>query len=95
MQNRIPALDTLTADSVATWFYALASSGLDFHPEDSPETVTNNTGAPLFTPEECATLRDILARIDDASLDIDVCAIALDAANESDNARGTPRMSST
>lgn len=42
--------------SAKAWIRGLLAAGLDFHFEDSPETVVNDSGR-VFTDEECPTLR--------------------------------------
>lgn len=45
-------------DSAKAWIDGLVAADLDFHFEDSPETiVTGPAMAPTFTADECAILR--------------------------------------
>lgn len=67
------SLAILDFDTAKAWIEGLVTAGLDFHFDDSPETViwygtptegdTRVPGAPVFSAEECVIIRDRLARL--------------------------------
>lgn len=57
------------------FFDKLNSDGLLFHPEDSPESIVDGDGNPLFTPDECTLLEQRIAEV--YLFDEDPCAYCL------------------
>lgn len=61
---RIPALQDTTEAGALAWFKALYAQGLSFHPDDPPDTVISSaTRQPLFAPEECTQVNQILSTL--------------------------------
>ena len=64
--NRIPAYTTASA-----FAHALYAADLLFNIDDEPQTIIAlaDPSVPLFTPEECATLDEIISRMSDAEVE--------------------------
>jgi hypothetical protein len=55
-----PALSAPIHDfeSAKAWIRGLRPAGLEFHFEDSPETIVNEKGQRTFTDDECVVVRE-------------------------------------
>ena len=70
-----------SAADVQTFFHALLSSGVSFHPDDTfKDTTHRNTGIPTFTAEEATRLDSLMDEAADVCNreGIDICGVALD-----------------
>lgn len=62
------------------FFDNLAADRVLFHPEDSPESIVDGFGLALFTPDECAALKQRIVEV--YSFDADPCAYCLTLAGD-------------
>lgn len=64
--SRIPQLSGNDLDAVVSWFHALSSNGLLFHPDDDPgDVVEIASGVRLFSDDEVTQLREIMTALFD------------------------------
>ena len=62
-----PVLRDTTAESMVSWFAAMAERGLLFHPDDDPvQVVRLRDGKPLFSAEESMLVSEVLDALFDA-----------------------------
>ena len=63
-QNRIPAVPGKSRFALERWFNGLCAADLLFHPDDRPEDIISNaTGEPTLTTEECLVLNKSLNKL--------------------------------
>lgn len=57
--NRIPVLRGKSRFALEHWYQSLYRAGLLFNPDDAPEDIVfTETDEPVFTSDECLTLRE-------------------------------------
>ncbi len=52
-----------TLSEARSFFHSLNKAEKLFHPDDTPDSIVNQDGAPIFTADECALVSQRIAEI--------------------------------
>lgn len=62
--NRIPEVRKFKVRNMSAWFAKMSARNLLFHPDDDPaDIIVIPTGRPVFSTDEVARLRKIMAKM--------------------------------